>query len=270
MKKVLLVITVSLCAAAIAYGALGDVVRSFASPASYPIALGVPGNYSYWLWAYCNTSPYRVYAMYGTSGSVTSSWVSPQGTYTRGLTYNYNGGGGLPSGSYLWMGNYSTDRIYRCNYANGSVYASIPANHDMYGGIAVMATGDGGSRPSYMLSNDTSPAYMYRQSLTNGSVYSSWASNSYTYDLAWDWRNQVIWTGYTGNYVYGWRTNGSRVASFRIPNSYPLGFCYTTNYLWVAVTIGSPAHYIYQIHCPLVPNLAVKPTSVGKIKSLFK
>ena len=64
--------------------------------------------------------------------------------------------GGLPTGSYLWIGNYSTDRIYRSNYNNGSAYTYIPANHDMYGGIAVMATGDGGRSPTYMLSDDNS------------------------------------------------------------------------------------------------------------------
>jgi hypothetical protein len=269
MKKAVIVTLGLALAAAAAYGALGSVVHSFAAPATYPIALGVPNNYTSFLWVYCNSSPYRIYQLQGTTGSVVASYTSPQGSYTRGLTYSYNGGGGLPTGSYLWMGNSSTDRIYRCNYSNGSVYASIPANHDMYGGIAAMATADGGNAPTYMMSNDTSPAMMYRQSLTSGSIYSSWTSNSNTYDLAWDWRNQIIWTGDAGNRVYGWRTNGSLVTSFTIPNNYPLGFCYTSNYLWVACTIGSPAHYIYQIHCPQT-NIGVSPSSVGKIKTLFR
>ena len=270
MKKTVVITLALALAASAAFGALGDVVASFPSPANYPIALGVPGNYTNFLWAYCNASPYRIYTMYGRTGSVTASYVSPFTSATRGLTYSYNGGGGLPTGSYLWIGNYSTDRIYRCNYNNGSAYASIPANHDMYGGIAVSATGNGGAAPTYMLSNDTSPARMYRQSLTSGSVYNSWATTTNVYDIAWDWRNQLVWTGQTGNRVYGYRTNGSLVASFTIPNTYPLGFAYTTNYLWVSVTVGSPAHYIYMIHCPLVPNINVTPTSVGKIKTLFK
>jgi hypothetical protein len=268
MKKAVMLTLALALAAGAAYGALGTVVASFSSPATYPIALGIPTNQTY-LWAYCNSSPYRIYRMNGSTGSVYSSYVSPQGTYTRGLTYSFNGGGGLPTGSYLWMGNYSTDRIYRCNYTTGSPYTYIPANHDMYGGIAAMATADGGAAPTYMLSNDTSPATMYRQRLTNGSILNSWSTNANTYDLAWDWRNAVIWTGQSGNRVYGWRTTGSLVHSFTIPNNYPLGFCYTSNYLWVAVTIGSPSHYIYKIHCPQT-NIGIAPSSVGKIKTLFK
>jgi len=271
MKKVLLVITTSLCAAAAAFGALGDVLNSFPAPATYPIALGIAGDYTNFLWVYCNASPFRIYQISGITGSLLSSYVSPQGSATRGLTYSYNGGGGLPSGSYLWMGNYGTDYIYRCNSGNGSVYASIPANHDMILGIAVTATGDGGSAPTYMLSSDDYAAYMYRQALTTGSIYSSWTVAADVCDIAWDWRNAVVWTGRGDNYVYGYRTTGSLAASFRIPNDYPVGFCYTTNYLWVSCTIGiRPADYIYRIHCPLVPNLSVEPASVGRIKSLFK
>ncbi len=270
MKKVVLVVTASLCAAAAAFGALGDVVNSFPAPASYPIALAVPGNYTDYLWVYCNSGRYSIYRLQGLTGSVVSSYISPQGSYTRGLAYSYDGGGGLPAGNFLWMGNYSTDRIYRCNPANGSAYAYIPANHDMYGGIAVTATADGGSAPTYMLSSDDSPAMMYRQNLLSGSIYNSWATTSNVFDLAWDWRNGLVWTGRNNNYVYGYRTNGSLAASFRIPNTSPLGFAYTTTYLWVSCTTGSPANYIYRIHCPYVPNISVRPSSMGKIKAVFQ
>jgi hypothetical protein len=266
MKKLVFLTLAFALSASFAFGAFGDVVASFAAPANYPIALGVPGNYTSYLWAYCNTSPYRIYRMGGRTGSVYSSFVSPRGSATRGLSYNYSGGGGLPSGSYMWMGSSTTDRIYRCNYNNGSAYASIPANHDMYGGIAVMATGDGGRAPTYMLSDDTSPRYIYRQSLTSGTIYSSFAPSMAIYDLAWDWRNGVIWTGSSGNYIYAYRTTGARVGSMRIPANYPLAACYTSNYLWVGTTTGS--HRIWMMHCP--NTLGVEPTSVGKIKSLYR
>jgi hypothetical protein len=252
-----------------AFGALGDIVGSFPAPGDYPAALAVAGNYTSFLFVYCHSAPYSIYRIGGISGSIYSSYASPQGSYTRGLTFSYGGGGGLPSGNYLWMGNYSTDNIYRCNYDNGSVYASIPANHDMYGGIAVSATGDGGYAPTYMLSDETSPSKMFRQHLTTGSVYSSWSVSANVFDLAWDWRSQLIWTGQNGNYVYGWTTAGSLVASFAIPNRSPLGFAYTSNYLWVACTVGSPSHYIYRIHCPQT-NISVTPASVGKVKNLFR
>jgi hypothetical protein len=269
MKKAGAITVAAVLAAGPACAALGDVVGSFPAPASYPAALAVASNYGAFLWVYCNSAPYNIYRIGGTSGSIYSSYVSFQGTYTRGLTFSYGGGGGLPAGNYLWMGDYSTDSIYRCNYGNGSVYASFPAKHDMYGGIAVSATGDGGLAPTHMLSDETSPSKMYVQHLITGSIYSSWSTSANVFDLAWDWRNQIIWTGQNGNYVYGWDTAGSLVASFVIPNRSPLGFAYTSNYLWVACTVGSPAHYIYRIHCPQ-ENISVTPSSLGKVKGLYR
>ncbi len=269
MKRLIIfVVALSAIAAGAAFARIGDVVASFPAPANYPIALAVHGNYASYLWVFCNTSPYRVYRVAGRTGSVFSSFVSPQGRYTRGLTYSWGGGGGLPTGSYLWMGNYSTDRIYRCHYNNGSVHASIPANHDMYGGLAVMALIDGGGKPSYMFSSDTSPRYIYRQSLTNGSIYASFAPSPAIYDLAWDWRNYVIWTGNAGNRVYALhRTTGSVVGSFPIPANNPRAFAYTSQYLWVGTTTGS--HRIWMIHCPFQWN-AIEPSSVGRVKALFR
>jgi hypothetical protein len=251
-----------------AFAGFGDVVASFPAPANYPIALAVAGNYNEYLWVFCNTSPYRIYRVGGRTGSVYSSFVSPQGRYTRGLTYSYGGGGGLPTGSYLWMGNYSTDRIYRCNYNNGSAYAWIPANHDMYGGLAVWATGHGGYSPTHMLSSDTSPRYIYRHSLTNGSISSSFAPANAVYDLAWDWRWRVVRTGNAGSRVDAYSTNGSLVntQSFTIPANNPLAFAYTSSYLWVGTTTGS--HRIWMIHCP--QPWAVEPLSVGRVKALFR
>jgi hypothetical protein len=251
-----------------ACGRLGDVITSFRAPANYPIALAVEGTVSpYYLYVYCNTSPYRIYKTNAVSGSIFSSFVSPQGIYTRGLTYSFGGGGGLPTGSYLWMGNYSTDRIYRCNPDNGTVYASFPANHDMSAGLAAMAIGNGGRSPTYMLSGDDSPRCVYRQSLTNGSIYSSFGTSLPIYDLAWDWLSRVIWTGNTGNGVYAFTTGGLLAASFPMPVNNPLAFAYNRQYLWVGTTAGS--HRIWMIHCPdLWP--AVGPVSIGRVKALFR
>ncbi len=266
MKR-LIILGVALLAAGAAFAKMGDVVASFPAPANYPIALAVGADYNHYLWVFCDTSPYRIYRMGGMNGAVYASFVSPQGRYTRGLTYSYGGGGGLPTGSYLWMGNYSTDRIYRCNFNTGSAYASIPANHDMYGGLAVMATGAGGRAPTHMLSSDTSPRYVYRQSLTNGSIYASFAPSPAIYDLAWDLQNRYVWTGSTGDYVYAFRTNGSVAGSFRIQADNPRAFAYTGSYLWLGTTTGS--HYIWMLHCP-APWGAVEPVSLGRVKALFK
>jgi hypothetical protein len=265
MKRLIL-LGVALLAAGAAFASMGDVVASFPAPANYPIALAVAGNYNQNLWVFCNTSPYRVYRVRGMTGSVYASFVSPQGRYTRGLTYSYGGGGGLPTGSYLWMGNYSTDRIYRCNPGNGSAYASIPANHDMAGGLAVLANGVGGARPSYMFSSDTSPRCVYRQSLTNGSIFASFAPSPAIFDLAWDYQNRYVWSGNAGSYVFAFRTNGSIAGSFRFRADNPRAFAYTGSYLWVGTTAGS--HYIWMLHCP-APWGPVEPASLGRVKALF-
>jgi hypothetical protein len=254
-------------AACAAFAGMGDVIASFPAPANYPIALAVAANYNQSLWVFCNTSPYRIYRVNGMTGSVFASFISPQGSYTRGLTYSYDGGGGLPTGSYLWMGNYSTDRIYRCNPGNGSAYASIPANHDMFGGLAVMATAPGGGKPSYMFSSDTSPRCIYRQSLTNGSIYASFAPSPAIFDLAWDYQNRYVWSGNAGSYVYAFLTQGSIAGSFRMRADNPRAFAYTSSYLWVGTTTGS--HYIWMLHCPC-PWGPVEPASLGRVKALFK
>jgi hypothetical protein len=136
-----------------------------------------------------------------------------------------------------------------------------------------MATGDGGSAPTYMLCNNGSPAYpwtVYRHNLLTGSIYASFNPPYQPYDLAWDWRNELIWTGNIGNMVYGYNTAGSLVTSFSIPANYPLGFAYTSNYLWVSTTAGS--HYIWKIHCPkfLDNGTNVVPESIGKIKATYR
>jgi hypothetical protein len=267
MKKWVSLTAALALTASFAFGWLGQILNSFPAPANYPIALAVPNNWDLYLWVYCNSGRYRIYRVHGGTGSVYSSYTSPQGNYTRGLTYSFGGGTGLPTGSYLWMGNYSNDYIYRCRYSDGYPYTFFPARHDMYGGLAAMAIADGGQRPNFMASSDTAPRCIWRQSLTTGSIYSSFAPSAACYDLAWDWRNMLIWTGYSGNRVYGFLTNGSLRASFTIPAYSPLGFCYTKQYLWVSTTSN---HYIYRVHCPYPLNTSVEPASMGRIKAAFR
>jgi hypothetical protein len=266
MRKWVL-LTVGLAVTAVpAFGYLGQVVNSFPAPEHYPIALAIANNWDY-LWVFCNTGRYRIYRIHHTSGSINQSYTSPQGQYTRGLTYSTGGGVGLPDGQYLWMGNYSNDYVYRCRYSDGYPYTFFPARHDMSGGLAAMAIADGGRRPNYMASSSFSPHRIYQQSLTNGSIYRSFVPAAVCYDLAWDWRNMLIWTGWTGNRVYGYRSTGSLVASFTAPVYNPLGFCYNGQYLWVSTTSN---HYIYRIHCPYPLNSGIEPASMGRVKASFR
>jgi len=272
MKRLIFLTLAAALSASFAWGALGDIIACFPAPDDYPVALAVPGNYHYYLWVYCNTSPYRIYRVSGNTGSVYSYFDSPLGYNTRGLTYSWNGGGGLPAGSYLWIGNYTRPNyVYRCNYSTGSIYASFPARTKSIHGLAAKAIGDGGTSPTSMLVNNISTQYVYEKDLLTGSNISVFTAPEWSYDVAWDWRNELVWSAYwTSPIVYGYTTNGSVVASFSMPPyTCPLGFAYTSNYLWVSTTTGNQA--IWKIHCPeIADNINVVPASIGKIKATYR
>jgi hypothetical protein len=266
MKKVLFLAVASALAASFAFGALGDIVASFQAPADWPIALAVPPNYHEWLWVFCLARGYCIYRVSGNTGSLYSSFTSPFAHYTRGLTYSRDGGGGLPGGNYLWIGNQYY--VNRCDYNTGSVYASFPAY--AFQGLAVKATGDGGRTPSCMLVGCNLGWRIYHYNLVTGSILMSYMTPVQPYDIAWDWRNELIWTGYEGSVVYGLDTSGSVVTSFTFPAEDPQGFAYTSNYLWVSNVKGRPSHYIWKIHCPKFRNPDVAPASLGKIRATYR
>jgi hypothetical protein len=217
--------------ASAAFAALGDVVASFPAPADKPIALATTDNYnpvapghSLWgptLWVYCDVAPYNIYIT-DTYGVYIHKFQSPVFWATRGLTFS-TGRGGLgpgPRKHYLWIGNDQQDKIYRCHPWRGTPDATFPANHDMGGGLAAMAVQDNGFAPVFMLSSDNLPKRIYRQK-TKGGPLKSFVPSAIPFDLAWDWRNRLIWTGNSGNRIYGYRTNGSLYASFTIPSIKP-------------------------------------------------
>lgn len=260
MKKVLNILLVTSFAAS-GYAALGDVVASFPAPADFPLALARATNDSY-MWVFCNTSPYNVYRISASTGSVYESFVLASGTYTRGLTYEVGG--------YLYYGNYSTDYIYKVSYASpSSVISSYPAGGDMHGGLALQATGDGGSGGTDIFWADDSPTTVTRLNRTTGSFVSSFSVLGCG-DIAYDWRNEIVWGGTSSpGIIYGYSTSGSLITSFAAPSSYPFAMTYYGQYLWVGTTEGSIPHHIFQIHCPVL-NVNVTPSSLGKVKALYK
>jgi hypothetical protein len=118
-----------------------------------------------------------------------------------------------------------------------------------------------------MLSNDTAPRYVFRRSLTSGSISSSFAPSQTLYDLAWEWPNKLLWGGNIGNGVYAYTTTGRFIESFTMPVNSVGGLTYRSQYLYVGTTTGS--HRIWVIHCPNNRS-AVHPTSVGRVKALFR
>ncbi len=259
MKKVLLSGLILAVTAGAAFAGLGDVVASFASPYRAPIALAHANNATQ-MWLFCNqnTSGWRIFLVHHTTGSVYSSFVSYCGTYTRGLTYEDPG--------YLWVGNFNNRRVYRCRSAGGSVLYSWAANHGI-SGLALKARGDGGVNQDGIFVNAVATT-TWRHRTSDGSIISSFIYSPALYgDLAWDWRNNLVWGGDANvNYVYGCTTGGTVAASFRSPAVNPQGMCYYGQYLWVG-TNSSP-YYVYQVHCP--NTVGVAPASLGRVKALFQ
>ncbi len=258
MKRLALFITLlTAVAAAPGWAYLGEVVGSWSPPDYYPYALACNRNN---LWVFCHRSPYLIYRMNPTTGSVRSSYGSPFGTETRGLSFT--------AGGYLWIGDRRTNYVYRCRAADGSIYGSWDAGHDMSGGLTVQCRGDGGYRPYGVFTSEYSARRLYRHNLTTGSINFRFRPHSEPWDLGWDWRNGLVWVGSISEVMYGYTQNGSQIASFR-RYIWPTGVCYSGEYLWIATRRGSgPQHRIWKIHCP--GTLSIPPASLGRVKALFR
>jgi streptogramin lyase len=244
-----------LAAAACVYGALGDVVGSFAIPGGACAGLGRSNGYLYTT----NYSQSMIYRVNPSSGSITNSFSAAGGSDTRGLAYQFGG--------YLWQNKAYTSpyTIYRTNEGTGSVYDSYSLPTSVTHGSAPLATGDGGEGTSYIiLSSYGTPGTIYYMT-TTGSIARSHTVSQALYEIAYDWRNGLIWGGMNTTTVYGFTTTGSLAASFTKPTGNIYGITYHGQYLWVAGTSG----LIYIQHCPIL-NVNVKPSSMGKIKAMFE
>ncbi len=254
MRKGSLVVVATLCAAAAAFADLGSVVRSFSIPGGSCAGLARSNGLLYSV----NYSQGRIYVMNPTSGSVSNSFAAAGGTNTRGLAYQW--------GSNLWQNQaYSSPyRIYRTNTANGSIYASYVLPRSYCHGSAPLATGDGGEGTTHIIVSCYSNRYLYYMT-TTGSIARSHVVSPTLYDVAYDWRNKLVWGGMNSNVCYGVTTTGSTAASFTTPTSNIYAMTYHGQYLFVSGTSGN----IYTIHCPIL-NVGVRPSSMGKIKAMYK
>lgn len=261
-RKVIIIVALAVTAGT-AFAYLGQVVASWRSPAINPLG-AAQANGTTLFWVYCRTSGDNVYRVNANTGSVISSFRSPATSDSKGLAYT---SGGVPGGNYLWIGDSGDDTINMCDFGTGRVYLSWKAGHDPMG-LAPEATGDGGANPRSIISTDTSPTYTWLHHPITGSIISSFFhGGSFCVDIAYDWRNKLIWGG-IGNpgILRGWNTSGTVVASFLIPDRNPYALSYWNQYLWIGTT--SPNHYFYKVHCPFPVDIT--PASIGKVKALFK
>jgi outer membrane protein assembly factor BamB len=255
LAKYLATLTISLVVAAASAGAtLGDVVCSFRAPG--PSVRGMARSPTR-LHVLVFGNPTRIYRVSPTTGSVYGSWSIPCGDNCRGLAFS--------EGGHLWVGNYDTDCVYDCAATTGSVYRSWNAGHDPFG-LAAYCTGDGGVGTTAILSSAYVPSKCWRHAKADGRVLSSFAIEKASYfDIAWDHRNRLVWMGSPLNSVYGYDLSGSIVASFEAPGTHPYGMAYYDECLWVGCDGND---YIYRVKCP--GNIGVAPTSIGRIKALYR
>jgi hypothetical protein len=214
------------------------------------------GYYEIELWVYAFNSPYRIYKLHATTGSLYGSFNSPCWNNTTGLSYEDAG--------YLWLGNARNEYVYKCSSRDGSIYSSWRCYHDLEGGVTTQAIGDGGVKPVAVFVNYLSK--FWRHNVQTGGIYSSFNAAVNLYDTAWDWRNELLWGGDSGgSYIYGYTSTGSLTASFRGPASELTGMCYYGQYLWVSDFWGMT---IWRIHCP--GPAPVSPASLGRVKAMFR
>jgi hypothetical protein len=240
-----------------AEAALGDIVASFRGP---PESLHGVARSNEYLFVQTLGYPNRVYRCNPTTGSIYGSWAAPVSgsmTLNRGLAYSWGG--------HVWVGRYYPNQwVFDCDAETGSVYGSWNPGHNPYG-LAPRCTGDGGAGTTALFSQDINPHYTYVHRLTGGRLVGSFPmAESFSYDIAYDHRNRLIWTNHS-YYFYGFdASTGSTVATFDAPTWYScVGAAYYGEYLWI-----SGAGNIYQVHCPVFT--AVAPASLGRVKTLFR
>jgi len=203
VRKASLLAVATLCAAGAAFAALGDVVGSFAIPGGAQAGMARANAVLF----VTNYSQARIYRCNYNTGSITGSFAAAGGTNTRGLAYQWGG--------YLWQNKAYTSpyRIYRTNSSTGSIYNYYALPTSVTHGSAPLATGDGGSGTTHIILSNYSARRIYYMT-TTGSIARSHSVSQPLYEIAYDWRNKLIWGGMNTTTVYGFTTTGSLAASF--------------------------------------------------------
>lgn len=244
-------------------GYLGEVLSSFPAPAANPNALATDGAGS--LFIFCSTSPFLIWRVEATTGSVYSSFPSPFGGPTRGLGYEHGG--------YLWIGRwlsmYLAGLVARCSASTGSIYSSFEIArelHDLYGGLDCQGIPSAPNTLTAVISDGFVPAARATRHTPAGSLLSSFPIPASFRDPAWDYGNGLIWFPHQGDgYIYAYTTAGSFVTWFSSPAGQPCGAAYADETLWVSCAATG---LVYRLACP--HNITVAPVSYGKIKALYR
>jgi hypothetical protein len=248
MRNVLAV-SVAVAAAAAAWGAWGEVVSSFPAPGSQAGGLAFDGTHL-WFADYTNTSS-TIYKM-TTSGGYEGQWVKPW-PYVMGLAWD---------GTYLWADSLSTRYVYQVNTSDMSVVSSFygPSAHMMGMGC------DG----DYLYVNDWQDVRVakvtYAGSMRQLIPVSPPSPSGVTIIDEYLWTTtRDYWNPPNALCVQAYKSNGSAIASFQCPDSQAMDLAFDGIYLWVS---GFTTKTIYCVDIEYTKS--VNPTSLGKVKALFR
>ena len=248
MRKVVAVV-ITASAAAAAWGAWGEVVASFPAPGSQAGGLTFDGTYL-WFADYTNTSS-TIYKM-TTSGGYEGQWVKPW-PYVMGLAWD---------GTYLWADTLTTRYVYCVKTSDMSVLSSFygPSGHMM--GM--------GCDADYLYINDWQDVRVAKVTFT-GSLRQlipvlppSPSGVAVQGEYLW-YSTRSYFVPTQAQCIKAYKSNGSAIASFQSPDSQATDLGIQGNYLWVS---GLTNKYIYKVDA--TPEVAVAPSSLGKVKALFR
>jgi hypothetical protein len=251
MNRKFVVLTVALLVAIAASAhAFGSLVRSFRCPSgsTFPNGVAFLSNT-----VYIDTNTPDMCWETNTTGSLIRSFSSPT-TGTMGTAVGSIGGT-----LYRWVVSYSPRYIYRCVATTGSVVNSFTAPGTYPYGAAFRDT-------SYLYYTESGTLrQLFMMHPTTGSTYASYQLTFDPNDVAYD-PSGYLWIVDSARIVRKCTLTGSTVDSFSVSTyGYPAGCGFGGGYVWIG--INAPLHSILQF---TTSGSAVTPTSLGKVKTLFR
>jgi hypothetical protein len=188
--------------------------------------------------------------VYTPAGSLVRKFDGPE-KYNAHIGAEYDG-------SRFWTGSCMEDRVFRFT-STGSVVSSFRAQ------LPCGVAWDG----QYIWWVAYVREWFYKCKPL-GSVVSSWRVNRITNagDLAWD--GIYLWCADIGSgRVYRLTKKGSVSRSFKAPGEETYGCAFDGRYLWLADTADESETTFYKVDIDYT-GPAVAPTSLGKVRALFR
>lgn len=266
-RALLISLLVGAAAAPDAWAARDKIVNSFPSPTKTPNGLTYGGGVLY----LGDNITKMIYRMNPNTGSVVSSFIpspKPTGRFMYGLAY---------SSGYLWANTGSPTKLFKIIPATGSVVSSYA--------VPGVSRGEGIAADAgyvYVANNSSTAFYVYKFSPSSGTVVKSWAGAKYPSGTniithVPTSKQVVMNLGNVDGWVYIFGLNGVRHdgEQFKIdapcPESYFTGDLATRDKTHIFFASSYlDVIYEHEIDWGGQEEYAVKPTSFGRIRALFR